>query len=269
MSPKIAEFRHLHESGCFVVANPWDRGSAIYLETLGFKALASTSAGFAWSAGRPDNAVTLEQILRHLEEIANAVRVPLNADFEGGFAREPEGVGANVARAVKTGIAGLSIEDATGDGANPLFELPLAVERIRAARMSIDRSGTGVLLTGRAEGFFVGRPDIKDTIRRLEAYAAAGADVLYAPAIRTKEDISAVVKAVAPKPVNLLVTGNWTTVSEAAALGVRRISVGGALARTAWIAFARTAKEIIESGSFSGLSPGAPAINLNEIFRQR
>jgi 2-methylisocitrate lyase-like PEP mutase family enzyme len=269
MSTKIQEFRRLHESGCFVIPNPWDRGSAIYLETLGFKALATTSAGMAWSSGRPDNAVTVEQVLQHIEEIAAAVRVPVNVDFEGGFAIEPERVAANVARAVKTGIAGLSIEDSTGDARNPLFDFDLAVERIKAARAAIDRSGSGVLLTGRSEGFFVGRPDLEETVKRLKAYSAAGADVLYAPSIRSKEDISAVVKAVAPKPVNLLMAGNWMTVAEAAALGVRRISTGGALARSAWSAFARTAKEIAENGSFAGLSSPGSSVNLNEIFRAR
>jgi 2-methylisocitrate lyase-like PEP mutase family enzyme len=268
MSSKISEFRRLHETGCFVIPNPWDRGSAIYLEALGFKALATTSAGFAWSAGRPDNAVTVEQVLEHLEEIAGAVGVPVNADFEGGFAKEPQGVAANVARAAKTGIAGLSIEDSTGDAQNPLFDFPLAVERIKAARMAIDKSGSSVLLTGRSEGFIVGRPDIKETIQRLEAYAAAGADVLYAPGIRSKQDVSAVVKAVAPKPVNLLIGGNWMTVAEAAALGVRRISVGGALARSAWSGFANAAKEIVDNGSFSGLASAVPSVNLNEIFRR-
>jgi 2-methylisocitrate lyase-like PEP mutase family enzyme len=268
MSSKISEFRRLHEAGCFVIPNPWDRGTAIYLEALGFKALATTSAGFAWSAGRPDNAVTVEQVLEHLEEIAGAVGVPVNADFEGGFAKEPQGVAANVARAAKTGIAGLSIEDSTGDAQNPLFDFPLAVERIKAARMAIDKSGSSVLLTGRSEGFIVGRPDIKETIQRLEAYAAAGADVLYAPGIRSKQDVSAVVKAVAPKPVNLLIGGNWMTVAEAAALGVRRISVGGALARSAWSGFANAAKEIVDNGSFSGLASAVPSVNLNEIFRR-
>ena len=267
-SKKISEFRRLHEMGCFVIPNPWDRGTAIYLEALGFKALATTSAGFAWSVGRADSAVTVEQVLEHLEEIASAVGVPVNADFEGGFAKEPQGVAANVARAVKTGIAGLSIEDSTGDAQNPLFDFPLAVERIKAARMAIDKSGSGVLLTGRSEGFIAGRPDIQETVRRLEAYAAAGADVLYAPGIRSKEDISAVVKAVAPKPVNLLIGGNWMTVAEAAALGVRRISVGGALARSVWSVFAKAAKEIADNGSFSGLAPAGPPVNLNDFFRR-
>lgn len=266
MSSRIPEFRRLHESGCFVIPNPWDRGGAIYLQSLGFKALATTSAGMAWSAGCPDNAVSVEQVLRHLEEIAAAVTVPVNADFEGGFAIEPDLIAANVARAVRTGIAGLSIEDSTGDAQNPLFELPLAVERIRAARAAIDRSGSGVLLTGRSEGFFAGRPDIGETLKRLQAYAAAGADVLYAPGIRSKEDISAVVRAVAPKPVNLLIPGNWMSIAQAAALGVRRISVGGALARAAWSGFAGAAKEIAENGSFSGLAPSGPSVNLNALF---
>ncbi|HEX6321993.1 MAG TPA: isocitrate lyase/phosphoenolpyruvate mutase family protein [Burkholderiales bacterium] len=269
MPPRISEFRRLHESGCFVIANPWDRGSAIYLETLGFKALATTSAGFAWSEGRPDNGIDVEQALRHLEEIASAVAVPVNADFEGGFAVEADLVAANVARAVRTGIAGLSIEDSTGDAENPLFEVGLAVARIKAARAAIDASGSGVLLTGRTEGFFVGRPDLRETIERLQAYAAAGADVLYAPGIRSKEEISAVVQAVAPKPVNLLVSDDWMNVADAAALGVRRISVGGALARTAWSGFVEAAKEIAQSGSFSGLAPPGVAASLNEIFRAR
>ena len=269
MSPKISKFRQLHESGCFVIPNPWDRGSAIYLESLGFKALASTSAGFAWSKGLPDNKVTLEQKLAHLEEIAAAVGVPVNADFEGGFALEPEGVGANVERAARTGIAGLSIEDSTGDKGKPLFEFALAVERIKAARAAIDRTGTGVLLTGRSEGFFVGQPDIAEAIRRLEAYAAAGADVLYAPGIRKKEDIAAVVKAVAPRPVNLLVAGGWISFQDAAALGVRRISVGGALARTAWLAAAKAAQQIAEQGSFAGLAGPDPSVNLNQLFGGR
>jgi 2-methylisocitrate lyase-like PEP mutase family enzyme len=266
MSSRIAEFRRLHESGCFVIPNPWDRGSAIYLQRLGFKALASTSAGLAWSCGRPDNGVTVDQVLAHLNEIT-AVSVPVNADFEGGFAREPEGVATNVARALATGIAGLSIEDSTGDAREPLFDFALAVERIKAAREAIDKSGTGVLLTGRSEGFFVGRPDIKETTKRLEAYAAAGADCLYAPGIRTKEDITAVVKAVAPKPVNLLVAGDWITFAQAADLGVRRISVGAALARAAWNGFTKAAQEIAEHGTFSGVVWSGAPVDLNGLFR--
>ena len=267
MSPKIAEFRRLHESGCFVMPNPWDRGSAIYLQKLGFKALASTSAGFAWSVGHPDSGVTVDQVLAHLKEIAGAVSLPVNADFEGGYAREPQGVAANVTRAVATGIAGLSIEDSTGDRENPLYDFGLSVERIMAARAAIDKTGSGVLLTGRSEGFFVGRPDIKETIKRLEAYAAAGADCLYAPSIRTKEDIVAVVKAVAPKPVNLLVHGNWITVAQAAEWGVRRISIGGALARKTWNALTTAAQEIAEHGTFSSMVWSGAPVDLNGLFR--
>ena len=267
MSPKVAEFRRLHESGCFVMPNPWDRGSAIYLQKLGFKALATTSAGFAWSVGRADNAVTVDQVLGHLKKIATTVSVPVNADFEGGYAREPAGVATNVERAVSTGVAGLSIEDSTGDKNAPLFDFTLAVERIMAARAAIDKTQSAVVLTGRAEGFIAGKPDIKDTIKRLEAYAAAGADCLYAPGIRSKEDISAVVRAVAPKPVNLLVHGNWITVAQAAELGVRRISVGGALARKTWNALTTAAQEIAEKGTFDSMVWTGAAVDLNGLFR--
>ena len=267
MTPKSAEFRRLHESGCFVMPNPWDRGSAIYLQKLGFKALATTSAGFAWSTGHADTNVTVDQMLAHLKEIAGAVTLPVNADFEGGYAREPQGVAANVARAVATGIAGLSIEDSTGDRGNPLFDFALAVERIMAARAAIDKSGSGAVLTGRSEGFIAGRPDIRETVKRLEAYAAAGADCLYAPGIRTKEDVAAVVKAVAPKPVNLLVAGNWVTVAQATEWGVRRISIGGALARSAWNGLTKAAQEIVEHGTFSGLVWTGPPLDLNGLFR--
>lgn len=265
-SSKIAAFRRLHESGCFVIPNPWDRGSAIFLQKGGFKALASTSAGFAWSIGRPDNKVTVDQVLAHLEEIASAVDIPLNADFEDGFAAEPEKVAAHVTRAVATGIAGLSIEDSTRGGGEPLYAFDVAVGRIKAARAAIDKTKSGVLLTARTEGFFAGRPDIKESLRRIEAFADAGADVLYVPGIRSKEDISAVVKAAAPKPVNLLIHGNWMTVAEATDLGVRRISVGAALAKAAWVAFAQATTEITERGSFAGLSPTGPAPNLNATF---
>jgi 2-methylisocitrate lyase-like PEP mutase family enzyme len=265
-SSKIAAFRRLHESGCFVIPNPWDRGSAIFLQKAGFKALASTSAGFAWSIGRPDNKITVDAVLGHLEDIAHAVDIPLNADFEDGFAAEPEKVAANVTRAVATGIAGLSIEDSTRGGGEPLHGFDLAVERIKAARAAIDTTNAGVLLTGRSEGFLVGRADLRETIRRLEAYSAAGADVLYAPGIKSKGDIAAIVKAVAPKPVNLLITANWMTVAEAAELGVRRISVGGALARSAWAAFAKAVNEITEQGTFNALSPAGSAPNLNATF---
>jgi len=249
-----------------VIPNPWDLGSARLLTQLGFPALATTSSGFAWSLGRPDNCVSLEETLGHLRAIAHGVEVPVNADFEGGFATEPSAVGANVAAAAATGIAGLSIEDSTGDPSNPLFEPTLAVERIRAARRAIDDSGTGILLTGRSEGFIVGRPDLAETLRRLTAYAEAGADCLYAPGIRTRADIMAVVGAVAPKPVNLLVSSDFATVAEAAALGVRRISVGGALARTAWAGFLQAAKEIAEQGTFTHLARAVPSAEVNGFF---
>lgn len=259
-------FRRLHESGCFVIPNPWDRGSAIVLAQLGFPALATTSSGFAWSLGRQDNHVTLEQALAHYRSIAEAVDVPVNADFEGGFAVSPADVAVNVAQAAATGIAGLSIEDSTGDASNPLFDFALAVERVRAARRAIDESGTGVLLTGRSEGFIAGRPDIAETIRRLTAYAEVGADCLFAPGIRTTADIAAVVQAVAPKPVNVLVGSDFTTVAELAKLGVRRISVGGALARSAWTGFLAAAREIAEQGTFSGLARSIPGADMNRFF---
>jgi 2-methylisocitrate lyase-like PEP mutase family enzyme len=263
---RIRVFRRLHESGCFVIPNPWDRGSAILLAQLGFPALATTSSGFAWSLGRQDNHVSLEQALAHYRSIAEAVPVPVNADFEGGFAVSPGDVAVNVAQAVATGIAGLSIEDSTGDAANPLFDFPLAVDRVRAARHAIDESGTGVLLTGRSEGFIAGRPDLAETIRRLTAYVEAGADCLFAPGIRSTADITAIVQAVAPKPVNVLVGSDFTTVAELAKLGVRRISVGGALARTAWTGFLEAAREIAEQGTFSALARSIPGADMNRFF---
>ena len=248
---RAEEFRRLHEAGCFVIPNPWDVGSAVALERMGFKALATTSSGFAWTIGRPDNGIELDDALTHIREVAAAVGVPVNADFEGGFADEPEEVAANVKLAVATGIAGLSIEDSTGDADEPLYPFDLAVERVRAARRAVDESGTGVLLTGRSEGFVVGRPDLEETVRRLQAYAEAGADCLYAPRIETAEQISAVVAAVAPKPVNLLANAPFITVAEAADLGVRRISVGGTLARTAWAGALAAAEEIATEGTFT------------------
>jgi methylisocitrate lyase len=259
-------FRELHESGCFVIPNPWDRGSARLLARLGFKALATTSAGFAWSLGLRDNHVTLAEALDHFRSIAAAVSLPVNGDFEGGFALEPDGVGANVAAAAATGLAGLSIEDSTGDPSRPLFDFTLAVERVQAARRAIDASGTGVVLTARSEGFIVGRPDLAETIRRLEAFAEAGADCLYAPGIRTEADIAAVVRAAAPKPVNVLVGGDFTTAARLAALGVRRISVGGALARAAWTGFLDAAREIAEQGTFTRLARATPFAEINDAF---
>jgi 2-methylisocitrate lyase-like PEP mutase family enzyme len=259
-------FHRLHASGCFVMPNPWDTGSARALEQMGFKALATSSAGLAWTLGRADNQVTLEQVLAHLGEIVAAVNVPVNADFEGGFAVEPEQVAANVKLAAATGIAGLSIEDSTGDAASPLYEFDLAVARVRAARRAIDESGTGIVLTGRSEGFVCGRPDLDETIRRLRAYSEAGADCLYAPRIESAQQVTAVVAAVAPKPVNLLINAPFMTVAQAAALGVRRISVGGTLARTAWAGMLDAAKEIADSGTFSRFDR---LPNVDALFRDR
>jgi methylisocitrate lyase len=260
-------FRRLHDSGCFIVPNPWDLGSARLLAQLGFPALATTSSGLAWSLGRADNGVSLEATLTHLRAISAGVEIPVSADFEGGFATAPEGVGNNVAAATATGIAGLSIEDSTGDVSRPLYDFSLAVERIEAARRAIDGSGTPVLLTARSEGFIVGRPDLGETIRRLTAFAQAGADCLYAPGLRSMADIRAVVAAVAPKPVNVLVGSDFTTVAELSEAGVRRISVGGALARAAWGAFLEAANEIARHGTFVGLSRAIPFAEINRSFR--
>ena len=266
-SDKRRTFRRLHEAGCFVIPNPWDTGSARYLQSLGFKALATTSSGFAWSQGRPDNAVARDRVLAHLAEMAAASDLPLNADFESGFAADPAGVGESVRLAVDTGIAGLSIEDSTGDSSAPLFELNVAVERVRAARSAIDKSGGDTLLIARAECFLVGLPDLDMTIGRLTAYANSGADCLYAPGIRATEHIRAIVRAVHPKPVNLLVSapGNLS-LHQIADLGVRRVSVGGALARAAWGGFMRASREIAEHGTFGGLANAASGQELNTLF---
>ena len=265
MSTKIERFRELHQSGCFVIPNPYDIGSARLLEQLGFPALATTSAGFAWTRGRRDNGVTVDEVLLHLREVSAAINVPLNADFEGGFAVKPEAVAANVVRAAETGIAGLSIEDSTGDADVPLFEFELAVERIRAARAAIDGSGTGVLLTARSEGYLVGRPDLGATIRRLTAYAEAGADCLYAPHVRDVAEIQQIVNAVAPKPVNVLAVADFT-VAQLAGLGVRRISVGGALTRAAFTGFLAAAREIANDGTFKGLGAAISFADINAAF---
>jgi 2-methylisocitrate lyase-like PEP mutase family enzyme len=249
---RVTEFHRLHESGCFVMPNAWDVGSARTLEDLGFPALATTSAGMAWTLGRPDDQVGLAEALAHLGAVAAAVEVPVNADFRGGYAVAPEGVATNVALATTTGIAGLSIEDASGDPDEPLLDVDLAVERVAAARAAIDAGGTGVLLTARSEGFVVGRPELGETIRRLQAYAAAGADCLYAPRLESAEQVAAIVQAVAPAPVNLLVNAPFITVAEAAGLGVRRISVGGTLARAAWGGWLDVAREIAGEGTFTG-----------------
>jgi 2-methylisocitrate lyase-like PEP mutase family enzyme len=263
---KRASFRKLHESGCFALPNPFDVGSAKALQHLGFKAIASTSAGFAWTIGKADTHVTVDEACDHLTALCAAVDIPVNADFEGGFAVEPDKVGINVARAAKTGVAGLSIEDSTGDKAAPLFERSLAVERIRAARKAIDAAGGGVLLTGRCEAFLWGQTDLNLLIDRLQAYSDAGADCLYAPGIKTRDEIAAVVKAVAPKPVNLLIGASGLSLKEAEDLGVRRISVGGSLARTAWAGFMKAAKEIAEQGTFKELASGYSGGELNKMF---
>jgi len=266
---KRATFRALHVRGCFVLPNPWDVGSARMLQGLGFKALATTSSGYAWSIGRSDGATPREMVLAHLRAMVAATDLPVNADFESGFADTPEGVAESVRMAVETGVAGLSIEDSTGDASNPLRDVDDAVVRLRAARAAIDETAGDTLLIGRAENFIVGRPDLNDTITRLKAYAEAGADCLYAPGIRTREDITAVVAAVAPKPVNLLI-GSTTefTLQDVAAMGVRRISVGGALARAAWGGFLRAARLIADSGRFDGFADATSGNELNAFFQK-
>jgi 2-methylisocitrate lyase-like PEP mutase family enzyme len=272
--PSIADkrraFHRLHEAGCFVIPNSWDVGSARFLQGLGFKALATTSSGFAWSHGHHDGGMSRDRVLDHLTDMVEATDLPINADFENGFAPDAAGVADSVRLAVETGVAGLSIEDSTGDSSRPLYDLDTAVDRIRAARKAIDKAGGDALLVGRAEGFLHGQPDTEQAIHRLKAYGNAGADCLYAPGIRTREQISAVVAGVAPKPVNLLM--GWAgdlTLAEIAALGVRRVSVGGALARSAWGGFIRAAKLIVEQGKFDGFADAASGKELDEFFRSR
>ena len=265
---KRRAFRKLHESGCFVIPNPWDAGTTRYLQHLGFKALASTSAGFAFAQGIADGAVSRDMMLTHITEVVTATDLPVNADFEGGYAHDPAGVAESVRLCVATGVAGLSIEDATGDAQNPLYDLDHAVARMRAARAAIDKVGSDVLLTGRAECFLVGRPDLNEAIRRLRAYSDAGADCLYAPGIRTREQIEAVVEAAAPKPVNVLMSAaTGLTVADLAAAGVRRISNGSTLARVAWGALMRSAREIAEQGKFDAFAGAVPFAEINEFFR--
>jgi 2-methylisocitrate lyase-like PEP mutase family enzyme len=267
-----AKFRALHESGCFVLPNPWDIGTAIYLERLGFKALATTSAGFAFSRGKPDGGVPRDEMLAHIREIVEATALPVNADFHAGYADEPEEVAANVQLCVETGVAGLSIEDSTGRSDCPLYGKKLAVERIRAARSAIDGSKSGVVLTGRCEAWLVGDPNpLHISLDRLTAYAEAGADCLYAPGVSDPGEIAQIVKTVAPKPVNVLISGfnHRLTLSGLADLGVRRISVGSGLALAAWGAFLRAAQEIKTNGTFNLLADNAPSAELNELFRQR
>jgi 2-methylisocitrate lyase-like PEP mutase family enzyme len=264
-APRRAAFRKLHESGCFVIPNPWDIGTACYLRNLGFRALATTSAGFAFSVGKPDADWTVPRdlMLKHIAEIVLATDLPVNADFESGYSHDPQDVAANVRLCVETGVAGLSIEDATGDREKPLYDLELAVERIQAAKSA----ARDVVLTGRAECFLVGHPQpLQEAIRRLQAYAEAGADALYAPGVSERSDIQAIVAAVHPKPVNVLATGSLK-VSDFADLGVRRVSVGSSLARAAWTGFIRASKLIAEQGSFAGLDGAVPYSELNEFFR--
>ena len=263
---KRATFKTLHEQGCFIIPNPWDVGSALMLQGMGFKALASTSSGQAWSTGMADASVSRGQVLDHLRILVNATDLPVNADFESGYAADAKGVAESVRMAVATGVAGLSIEDASGDKAAPIYNMADAVARVRAARAAIDESGGDTLLVGRAENFLHGRADLADTITRLKAYAEAGADCLYAPGIKTRDDIVAVVTAVAPKPVNLLI--GWAsdfTLADVAAMGVRRISVGGALARSAWGGFMQAARGL-EQGRFDGFAQAMPGGELNAFF---
>jgi len=265
IAARRAAFRQLHASGCFVIPNPWDVGSARWLAQLGFKALASTSSGAAWSQGCADGQMPLPAVLAYLRALVAATELPVNADFESGFADSPEGVAQNVRAAIDTGIAGVSIEDSTGDAAQPLFDLPTGVARLRAARAAIDASRQDVMLVGRAENFVAGRPDLDDAMARLKAYADAGADCLYAPGITTREQIAAVVAAVAPKPVNVLVgSASAWTVADLAALGVRRVSVGGGLARAAWGGFQRAARQLAEQGRFDGFEGAVPGHELNQ-----
>jgi 2-methylisocitrate lyase-like PEP mutase family enzyme len=268
IAEKRAAFAKLHAAGCFVIPNPWNVGTARYLQHLGFKALATTSSGFAHAQGFPDGAVPRAAMLGHLREIVEATDVPVNADFEGGYADAPEAVAESVRLAVATGVAGLSIEDSTGDSAKPLYDFDLALARVRAARAAIDKAGGEVVFTARSEGFVRGRPDLDETIRRLKAFADAGADCLYPPGIKTREQITAVVKAVAPKPINLLMSSaSGFTVKDIAEMGVRRISVGGALARVAWNAVMRAAREIAEQGTFDSFAGVVANAELNAFFR--
>ena len=267
----VTKFRSLHQSGCFVLPNPWDIGTAIYLERLGFKALATTSAGFAFSRSKPDGGVPRDEMLAHIREIVEATSLPVNADFQSGYADDPDDVAANVRLCVETGVAGLSIEDSTGRSDRPLYEKKLAIERIRAARTAIDNSKTGVLLTGRCEAWLVDdRDPLKTALEQLTAYAEAGADCLYAPGVSAPNEIAQIVKTVAPKPVNVLVSGfnHHLTLSTLADLGVRRISVGSGLALAAWGALLRAAQEIQANGTFNLLADSAPSAELNELFRQ-
>ena len=266
-APRVDAFRRLHERGCFVMPNPWDVGSARYLQSLGFPALATTSAGAAFSAGVPDGSQLRDSVLAHIRALVTAIDLPVNADFESGFGADAAEVAESVRACVETGVAGLSIEDATGDAAHPLYELTEAVERVKAARAAIDASRIRAVLTARAECFLVGHPDpLRESLRRLEAYALAGADCLYAPGVRTADAVVAILAAVAPRPVKVLVAGPYFTVRQLEDLGVRRISVGGALARVALGAFMGAADEIARHGTFQGLASAPSHADLNALF---
>jgi 2-methylisocitrate lyase-like PEP mutase family enzyme len=268
IAEKRRTFRKMHENGCFVIPNPWDVGGARYLASLGFRALATTSAGAAWAMGYPDGGTPRDQMLRHISDIVGATDLPVSADFEGGHGHDATAVSEGVRLCIETGVAGLSVEDYTNDPANPIYDLDLSVARVRAARAAIDKAGGDVLLVGRAEGLIRNRPDFDDILRRLVAFSSAGADCLYAPGVKTAEQITAIVKAVAPKPVNVLMGGpSQLTVKALGDLGVRRISVGGALARSAWGGFMRAARAIAEHGSFDGFADAAPGAELNKLFR--
>ena len=269
IAEKRATFRALHESGCFVLPNPWDVGTALYLQHAGFKALASTSAGFAFSRGLADNAVPRDAVLGHLSELVAATDLPINADFENGFAHEPAAVAENVRLCAATGVAGLSVEDSTGNASSPLYPIDAAAERIRAARKALDATAPDTMLVARAECYLVGRPDLAETLARLRAYADAGADCLYAPGITTRAEISAAVEAVAPRPVNVIVAKPiGLSVADLADMGVRRISIGSAMARAAWGALIRSSTEIMEHGSFEAFGGITPSAELNALFRK-
>ena len=270
----VEKFRTMHQSGCFVLPNPWDVGTAVYLQHLGFEALATTSSGFAFTQGLPDTvtAINRDAMLAHIRDVVEATPLPVNADFQTGYADEPEGVAANVALCIATGVAGLSIEDATGNEAVPLYEAGLAIERIKAARAAIDASGIPVILTARCEAWLVGQPDpLRVSLERLVAYAEAGADCLYAPGVSEPDEIAQIVKAVSPKPVNVLAsrTNPALSLSRLAELGVRRVSVGSALSRVAWGAFIRSARSLKETGRFDSFADAAPFNELDDLFSKR
>jgi 2-methylisocitrate lyase-like PEP mutase family enzyme len=273
-SSAVEKFRTMHQSGCFALPNPWDVGTAVYLQHLGFEALATTSSGFAFTQGLPDTvtAINRDAMLAHIRDVVEATSLPVNADFQTGYADEPEGVAANVALCITTGVAGLSIEDATGNEEVPLYEAGLAIERIKAARAAIDASGIPVILTARCEAWLVGHSDpLRVSLERLVAYSQAGADCLYAPGVSEPDEIAQIVKAVSPKPVNVLASrpNPALSLSRLGDLGVRRVSVGSALSRVAWGAFIRSARSLKETGTFDSFADAAPFNELDDLFSKR